>query len=120
MDQHVHNLINSLSPRPQRSRLGPYAELIDEMRKRGWTYRAIAKLLAESCGLRVSPSNIHYFVRTVRAKDQSTCKQQPILEGIGNVPADRMTATESDVNARIAALKSRTPQLRIAREEVSV
>ena len=41
-------------PKPPRSRLEPHATLIEEMRRRGWTYREIARVLAENAksGLR--------------------------------------------------------------------
>jgi len=33
------------------------------MRNRNWTYRGIARVLTEKCGIRVSPSNLHHFVK---------------------------------------------------------
>ena len=62
------------------------------MRVRGWTYRAIAKLLAESCGLGVSPST------------------KPLNIEEDERSAGGVTATEADIQARIAALKSRVLQ----------
>ena len=52
-----------LAPKPARSRLEPFGEFIDEMRKRGRTYREIARVPGEKCGLQAGASTVHYFVR---------------------------------------------------------
>jgi hypothetical protein len=55
---------STVCPRNRRARaLQPYAELLDELRGRNWTYRGIAQVLAEKCNLKISPSNIHHFVK---------------------------------------------------------
>ena len=63
MRNDLEAILDSLPAQPPRSRLDPYADLIEEMRRRNWTYRAIAEVLAEKCNLKVAPSNIHHFVR---------------------------------------------------------
>jgi hypothetical protein len=46
--------IRDASPgKPPRSRLEPYRELIEELRRRGWTYRDIAHILAEKWQVQV-------------------------------------------------------------------
>ena len=42
MDKQLEDILNSLPPRAPRSRLEPFADLIDEMRRRSWTFRDIA------------------------------------------------------------------------------
>jgi hypothetical protein len=102
MDDKWNDVLSSLPPKRPRSRLEPYWELIEEMRRRGWTYREITRVLAEKCQVRVSASNLHHFVRrrpeTVKvgapfpAADDSSSKQSE--------PQSR-----SDVSRRIAEVK---------------
>jgi IS30 family transposase len=56
-----------LPPKPARSKLEPYAELIEELRKRDRSYREIAGILAERCGVPVAIHTVYNFVR-VRAE----------------------------------------------------
>jgi hypothetical protein len=49
MDDKFGGLLDSLPEKPPRSRLEPYSELIVELRRRGRTYREIARILAEKC-----------------------------------------------------------------------
>lgn len=63
MEDQLKQLLESLPVKPPRSRLAPYAEFIEELRRLGRTYRDIAAILAEKCQLNVSASAIHDFVR---------------------------------------------------------
>ena len=63
MDDKLQVILDSLPEKPPRSRLEPYCELIDELRRRGRTYREIARILVEKCQLQVSRSTVHDFVR---------------------------------------------------------
>jgi len=63
MDEKWNDILSSLPARPPRSRLEPYCELIEELRRRGRTYREITSVLLEKCQVRASRSNIHHFVR---------------------------------------------------------
>ena len=56
-------ILDALPEKPPRSRLEPYSELIDELRRRRRTYREIVDVLAEKCNLRASISTLHDFVR---------------------------------------------------------
>jgi hypothetical protein len=56
-----------LPPKPPRSKLEPHRELIRELRRKGRTYRDIARIFRERLNLSVTPSTIHSFVK-VRAK----------------------------------------------------
>ncbi len=83
--------------------------LITELRRRGWSYADVARVLEEKCQVKVAPSTIFDFLR-VRAK----------AKGKSNKPAGRLTADklsegevsppknqEKTVEDRIAALKRR-------------
>ena len=63
MDKALDDILKILPEKPPRSRLVPYGDLIDELLQRGWTYRSIVGVLAEKCGVKVSVSNLHHFVR---------------------------------------------------------
>lgn len=62
MEPKFQAILNALPAAPPRSQLEPYCELILEMRKRGRSYRDIARVLAQSLGLRVGTSTINDFV----------------------------------------------------------
>jgi hypothetical protein len=51
-----------LPPKSPRSKLEPHRELIRELRRKGRTYREVAKLFRERLGLQVAPSTLHSFV----------------------------------------------------------
>lgn len=48
-----------LPPKPPRSKLEPHRELIRELRRKGRTYREVARLFRERLGLHVAPSTLH-------------------------------------------------------------
>jgi hypothetical protein len=111
-DATLQLILDSLPPKPPRSRLEPYRKLIEEMRCRGWTYRDIADVLADKCQVRVVPSTVHDFVQT-RARPKP--KARDAAAGRSDRrdrtdPADTETtdaAAERNVDGRIAALKAR-------------
>src|SRR5688572_16345823 len=76
MDDKFQDIVDSLPEKPARSRLEPYNELIDELRRRGRTYREIAHILAEKCQLIAGASTIHDFVRVRSLKTRKPAKRQ--------------------------------------------
>lgn len=74
-------ILDNLPPKPARSRLEPYAELIRELHRRGRTYREIALILSERCGLQTSRSTVNDFVRACSKRPRNSQKlenlQQP-------------------------------------------
>jgi hypothetical protein len=54
MDSKLSEILERLPPKPPRSRLDPHAALIEELRRRGRTYREIARVLAEDCQVQSS------------------------------------------------------------------
>ncbi len=116
MDARFQAILDSLPLKRPRSRLEPYAELIEELRQRGTTYRKIAAILTERCQLQTSASTVHDFLRvrtptktpakrgrTVASRMRDAARRAPRLSRAqGNVqPPD-------DVQRRIAALKVRS------------
>lgn len=103
MNEKWNEILSSLPPRPPRSRLEPYRELIEEMRRLGWTYREISRVLAEKCQLRVSSSNIHYFVRVCAARAKA--KRGQVANAADSTKEASLQSDE--VRQRIAAVKQR-------------
>lgn len=64
MDVNLQKLLDELPDKPPRSRLEPYREFIEDLRSKGRTYRNIAKILAEKCGVKVTGRGVHDFVRS--------------------------------------------------------
>ena len=90
---------SDLPPKPPRSKLEPRRDLIRELRRKGQTYRDVARLFQERLGLFVAPSTLHSFVK-VRAKHRKRSQFE--------LPPMELAATEvSPVLDRVAALKAR-------------
>lgn len=119
MRKDLEAVLDSLPEQPTRSRLDPYVELIEEMRRRNWTYRAIAQVLAEKCNLKVAPSNIHHFVRQ-RGLEIDGHAEKPRKEDADQRSAQRSRQSQAkgkavspedendEVRRRIDALKHRS------------
>jgi hypothetical protein len=119
MDE-FQEILNSLSEKPARSRLDPYRGLIKELLSRGRTYREIAQILFQKCGLRISFSTIHYFVHSrSRSKLKSTkshprkMEKETAASTVGNEEKEtailrKEIPTNEKVFQRIAELKQRT------------
>jgi hypothetical protein len=112
-------IVNDLPEKRARSRLDPYADLIRDLINRGWTYREVARILREKCGVQTSFSTLHYFVRTrFRSKSKKAKIPLQILDKSAEVSAVRNgerlsailgndTTVNDAVYRRIAALKQR-------------
>jgi hypothetical protein len=121
MDDKLQDILDSLPAKPPRSRLEPYRELIDELRRRSRTYREIAQILTEKCQVRVSASTIHDFIR-VRSKAKLKSPKRPApssaaaTKPIPTVEAGSIEAKiakgergpSDEVQQRISALKMRS------------
>lgn len=89
---------SDLPPKPPRSKLEPHLELIRELRRKGQTYRGVARLFQERLGLSVAPSTLHSFVK-VRAKHRKRTQFE--------LPPVEVTGSQLPPANRIAALKAR-------------
>lgn len=90
--------IDNLPDKPPRSKLEPHRELIRELRRRGRTYREVARLFHERLGFYVAPSTLHSFVK-VRAKH---CKRAQF-----ELPPLELSSAPSPVLDRVAALRAK-------------
>src|SRR4051794_17689749 len=117
MDATFQAILDTLPPKPARSRLEPYAELIHELRRRGRSYREITAILADRCDVRVGVHTLYNFVR-VRTKPPKKTNRSAKAAPPGPAPAvtsipDAATSRDGDDGAadvwqRIQALKDRS------------
>lgn len=98
MEPALYTILESLPEKSYRSKLEPHRELIRELRRKGRTYRDLARIFQERLGLHVAPSTLHSFVK-VRAKHRKRTQFE--------LPPPEFTATESSIPDRLAALKAK-------------
>jgi hypothetical protein len=89
---------SDLPPKPPRSKLEPHRDLIRELRRKGQTYRDVARLFHERLGLYVAPSTLHSFVK-VRAKHRKRSQFE--------LPPVEAAAADSPALQRVATLKAK-------------
>ncbi len=112
MEETFQAILDSLPPKPARSKLEPYAELIRELRKRGRSYREIATILAERCGVTVGIHTVYNFVQVrSKAKGKTSTGERERTATSSSAPAANSPAP-GDVDAHIRALKQRTTAAR--------
>jgi hypothetical protein len=103
MEPTHETLLASLPPKPPRSKLEPHRELIRELRRKGRTYREVARLFHERLGLYVAPSTLHSFVK-VRAKHRKRLQFE--------LPPAEIVVSSSPGPDPIAALRARSSEPR--------
>ena len=109
MSDLIQQILDELPNRSGRSSLDPYRELILEMRRRGYSYRETARLLADRCDMKISHAAIHNFVRRhVRALIAESSPDRLQVERRGRRQQTGVASENlGDVRDRIAALKRR-------------
>ena len=125
MDANFRDILDALPDKPPRSRLELYRELIEELRRRGRTYREIAHILGEKCQVQVTAGGVYNFVRTrfrVRRKPTKriaadAVKTAPSAIGTGVMDSAQKASAADKVQRRILALKARKPVTRAASTE---
>jgi hypothetical protein len=122
MDANLKEIINNLDEKAPRSRLGPYRDLIRELRRLNRTYREILQILSDRCQIRVSISTLHDFMRIQRRIDSQLKKRrskEQISLALDEKPQRPVCLNEDisaleDVQQRIATLKQRTTPTKTA------
>ena len=124
MENKFRDILNSVTTKPGRSRLEPYGELIDALRRRGLTYRDIAGVLAEKCDFQISKSAINDFVRARSRRKRNSARRiaadGTIATPIAPYPAGGQSAempSEDEIRQRIAAFKARKPVATPSRDD---
>jgi ribosomal protein S19 len=116
MEDRFHDVLSSVDAKQGRSRLEPYGELVDELRRQGVTGRDITALLAEKCQLKTSKSAVNRLVRARARRRRNAVRQisrrvaipPPMVAkkaGLHSGPGP----SENEVQQRIAAMKARKP-----------
>jgi hypothetical protein len=98
MESALQTILASLPEKPPRSKLEPHRELIRELRRKGRTYREVARLFHERLGLYVAPSTLHSFVK-VRAKHHKRTQFE--------LPPLELSSPSSPVLDRVTALRAK-------------
>ena len=119
MDNNFKVILDSLPPPEPRSCLDPFRKLIEELHRRGRTYREISTILTERCEVSVSASTVYRFLhRRSRIKSQSHKRElspvpkmkkgyrQAVTEEKVSVVSETETITD-EIQRRISALKHR-------------
>ena len=116
MDSRFKDIMNGVDPKPGRSRLEPYGELVEALHSQGFTCRDIATLLAEKCQFQTSKTAVNNFVRAQARKRRNAVRklsrQTPNPTPVGpKLESERPTQgpSEDEVRRRIAALKAHKP-----------
>lgn len=115
MDDKIRAILESIPKKRQRSKLEPYTKLIEQLRRRGHTYREIAGILAEKCSLIVDSSTLVRFV-AARSKQKRKRPKHHEARQTGNVFPAKIrvnispNVSDGDILKRIDALKQRPPK----------
>jgi len=96
MEPELRTILESLPEKTYRSKLEPHRELIRELRRKGQTYREVARLFHERLGLCVAPCTLHSFVK-VRAKHRKRSQFE--------LPPLELTSAPSPALDRVAGLR---------------
>jgi hypothetical protein len=110
----ISRLLDDIPEKPPRSKLELHADVIATVRRKRRTYREIAEFFREYLAITVAPSTIHDFVRVRRRRGKRSVvfsgeQSSSEAKDVSSPPVPGISATEDDVQRRIAALKSRTP-----------
>ncbi len=111
------DILDSLPAPEARSRLDPFQELIDELHRRGRTYREISSILADRCKVSVSASTVYRFLHRrsrVRSKSRKSeispvsrmkkGNHAAITEGRPSIISETETIPD-EIQRKISALK---------------
>jgi hypothetical protein len=114
IDHGISRLLDDIPEKPPRSKLELHADVIATLRRKRRTYREIAEFFREHLAITVAPSTIHDFVRVRRRRGKrgivfSGEQSSTEANDVSSPPVPGLSATEDDVQRRIAALKRRTP-----------
>jgi hypothetical protein len=110
MDDRFKAILESVPKKHQRSKLEPFIELIKQLRRRGHTYREIARILAEKCDMVVASSTVVRFAATLAREKRKSSKHHDSYKSRHKVPPIievnvTSAVLDDDLWKRIEALK---------------
>jgi hypothetical protein len=111
----IRKILAEIPDRSERSSLDPYRDLVLEMRRRGYSYREMAQLLADRCEVKISHAAIHNFVRRQARGLAAEQAQARPASGVGRATG-AFPVEMGGVRDRIAALRSRPTPSQVAEE----
>ena len=113
MNESLLAILNTLPPKRSRSKLEPYKEFIHELRRRGRSYREIAEILRDRCGVAAAVHSVYNFVRVrekakrkMRTRQNSTPRSAEMVTSSETCLQPR-TLADDDAWKNIEALKQR-------------
>ena len=98
VDDKFRDILEGLAEPEPRSCLDSFRELIDELRRRGRTYREIAHILAERCEVFVSVSTVYRFIQSRSRKRPQPRKRQSL-----QIPKAAKLTQLADTEQKVAA-----------------
>jgi hypothetical protein len=116
MEGKFQDVLNSVTAKPGRSRLEPYAGLVDELRSQGFTCRDIVAVLADKCHFQTSKTAVNNFMRAQKRKQRNAvrkfARRGVVATSVGSrlaSPNSVQGRSDDEVRRRIAAMKARKP-----------
>lgn len=123
MDDKFTEILEGVTDKWHRSCLEPYADLIEELRRRGIPYRKIARILAARFQLAVAWTTIIRFVH-LRSKAKKAQRNEELLKRdsapqvcstpsaivVKETPVPKPSPSDNEIQRRIDALKARPSQ----------
>jgi hypothetical protein len=116
MEDRFQDVLSRVGAKRGRSRLEPYAELVEALRCQGFTCRDISALLLEKCQFKTSKSAVNRLVRAQARRRRNAARQ---ISGHVPIPPTIVTKraglhsgpapSENEIQQRIAAMKARKP-----------
>ena len=109
MSDSFDHILKDVPRKGSRSKLESLTRLIEEMLRRGRTYREIVSILREKCGVHVSISTLHFYVRRrakLARKQKRSREMMPTRDEEFANPR-KPQEEEQEILQRIAALKQR-------------
>ena len=119
MDETAQAILDSLPVKPPAAELAPYRELICEMRRRGWSCREIAQVLAEKCGVHTTLIAVYDVGRKpARAKPRrkAPAPEQPPREPAPNFRIQLKTRVQEP---RVPTPRVQEPRVQEPKEEAA-
>jgi hypothetical protein len=98
MNDQFEQILNNLPDKTPRSQLAPYTEFIEELRRRGRTYREIAAILAQNFQLHVASSTVVRFVAGQSRQRRKVLFQDSERAGLPIHPSDVPTGAAATTN----------------------
>jgi hypothetical protein len=114
VEDKFQDILNTVTRKSGPSGLEPYAELIDELRRRGHTYRDIASILVEKCQFYTSRSTLNDFVLVRARRKRDSARRAATDKKVASPTAPKLAiansaqkADQEEIRQKIATFKAR-------------